>query len=93
MYVALRANFSRSVEALNLNPIVYGILRLSQLRGGVFIPNPRKQCQGGRPPKIVIFEYFEVVIFYNFRCIDFDSGAFLSLLRVNASKMHLKTLS
>ena len=30
-----------------LNPIAYGILRLSQLRGGgggIFIPHPRKQC-------------------------------------------------
>ena len=27
-----------------LNPIAYGILRLSQVRGGIFIPHPRKQC-------------------------------------------------
>ena len=27
-----------------LNPIAYGILRLSQLWGGIFIPHPRKQC-------------------------------------------------
>ena len=30
-----------------LNPNAYGILRLSQLRGGgggIFIPHPRKQC-------------------------------------------------
>ena len=34
------------VKSAILNPITYGILRLSQLRGGggIFISHPRKQC-------------------------------------------------
>ena len=36
-------NFKYQTRYL-INPIAYGILRLSQLRGRIFIPHPRKQC-------------------------------------------------
>ena len=31
-------------ESNYLNPIAYGILRLSQLQGWIFYPHPREQC-------------------------------------------------
>ena len=44
---------STSILQESLNPIAYGILRLSQLRGGDFYPTPQKTM-------LKLFDWFEI---------------------------------